>query len=826
MNFGAPASTTTSTGGALNLTLGTNTTQGGLGGGGFQLSQPAAQTSSAASFGGFNFGSNNTASNPLLGGKPSTAVAPLSSDGLFGATSGASSTASTSGTTGGLGGFSVGQTTGVTSAGGGFSFGGQTSTASAGGFSFAGSTTTATTTTTSSSSTGLGGISFGGQTSTASSTPSLGGISFGGTAASTAPASTAASVPFSFGGLGGAATTASSSGTTLGLGGAPTAGLGGAQPPPTSAGEAAGSSAEGRSCKEIPLPHDIFATIAAFEQMKSTEKAASEANLQQSAAAFHKLGEDCTKLRSLVTQLSTVQAALQQRVNALKEKIVASSEDVEMARRTHTTPAHLQGDNLAPELYFSKVLEKFEQHMLSCKDRIEEVEKCLALTGRLMDSDAAVRELVRRQHEDLQVAAAHVYKLHAQLLQLHAILPCPDHLAPKPLFRVGAGDLAKLDDRTSKSAVPPESAIVRNSFDLSGGTSRLGAYQLNMAKARALSLNPAPPPTQPLVTQQPLFGNLGTQNNFGTTNFSGGSGLAGGTSAFGSSLTGSTFGTSAFGNTGTLGFGNTGTSGFGNTGTSGFGNTGTSAFGNTGTSAFGNTGTSAFGNTGTSAFGNTGTSAFGNTGTSAFGNTGTPAFGNTKTLAFGNAGTSAFGNTGLSTFGNAGTSNFGTSGSSAFGNTSGSTFGNIGSSTFGNTTGSAFGNTSSCQPSGSLFSSPFGQSNKLFNLLAPCSRVTPNTMCLCPCRNVMVTLTSASHDWQRAQLLTMTAAARGGSEEHVNSFCSTSCLSWGLNPSRAKLRRMPRQESERTHQLNNLESRASNQRERTTSGGPRTMKAC
>ena len=44
--------------------------------------------------------------------------------------------------------------------------------------------------------------------------------------------------------------------------------------------------------------------------------------MRQNAAAFHKLGEDCNKLRVLVTQLSTQHAALQHRVNAIKEKII------------------------------------------------------------------------------------------------------------------------------------------------------------------------------------------------------------------------------------------------------------------------------------------------------------------------------------------------------------------------------------------------------------------------------------------------------------------------------------------------------------------------
>uniref|UniRef100_A0A2P2I7P8 Nucleoporin p58/p45-like n=1 Tax=Hirondellea gigas TaxID=1518452 RepID=A0A2P2I7P8_9CRUS len=547
-NFGAQSTVTTTTAapavGGFSFGTNTNTTQNV--GGGFQLGAPTT-TVAATGFGGLNFATTTTAANPLLAGSSSSTVV---TNPLLGGTAASTAAAGKPATA---------LVAPLAASTGGFSLGGapQTSTT---GFSLGLSGTAASTTATTAAPTGM-----------------FGAVGLGG-----AVATTSATTPFSFPGFGGtsATTTTSSITAAVGLGGtnAPTLGLGGAQPPAAATGDAAGSKVEGKATKETPLPQEIFATIAAFESFKGVEKAASEANLRQSAAAFHKLGEDCKKLRNHVTQLATLHASLQHRVNMLKEKIIKDSDDVETGRRTQNTPAHLQGDNTAPEQYFSKAVQGFEAHMLACRERIEEVEKCLAVAGQVQSNETALRALVFRQHDDLQLAASHVYKLHAKLIQLNKILPCPDHLKPKPMFRAGVGDLSKLDDDATRSAVPKESSIIRSCFDLPGGSSRLGTFQMNMAKARALSLNPAPPPTQPLQAQQPLFGSntgFGSGTGFGIQNsIPGASFGVGGTSLnFGSGSNTFSSGTSAFG----IGVANN-TSAFA-PGTSAFGGANTSAFG-------------------------------------------------------------------------------------------------------------------------------------------------------------------------------------------------------------------------------------------------------
>ena len=95
---------------------------------------------------------------------------------------------------------------------------------------------------------------------------------------------------------------------------------------------------------------------------------------------------------------------------------------------------------------------------------------------------------------------------------------------------------------------------------------------------------------------------------------------------------------------------------------------------------------------------------------------GTGTFGNTS--AFGTGNTSAFGTGNTSAFGTGNTSAFGASNTSAFG--TGSATGGFGSASgFG--TGTAFASPGSTDQQGSLFSSPFGQSNKMFSKFTKCS---------------------------------------------------------------------------------------------------------
>ncbi|XP_045612695.1 nucleoporin p58/p45 isoform X2 [Procambarus clarkii] len=541
---------------------------GGGSGGGFTFgAQPLTGTSNSSS--GFSFG------------QPQTSSAGPITKSFF----------STPTSTSPAGGFSFGNFGTATSTPGiqpiaaatptqsGFSFGvtptsgsNITSTASAGGFNF-GTTPTATSssgfglvTTHSSSSTGftLGGTTLAPASSSAT------GFSLGGLG--TTPASSSG---FSLGGLGGPLGVSASTGFSLGGGGVQTTksatfgfgsptyttlqpttsltstglsgvgiGLGGAQPPSANAdANNAGSKTDGKSTRDQQMPQDLFATIALFESQRNAENAASEENIRQTAAPFHKVGKKAEEIQQLLAELASEYLQLHASAVNLKAEVMKEAEHVEMARRTKDTPMALQGENKAPEVFFINLVRSFEAEMIYCRTKIEEVSQCMQAANNPCETPEDIAEVLQREHETLKEVAAKVYSKHAQLFELSQYLNTKAMPNEQAFFRPHS----KEDHKT------PASAVVRPV--LGGSSSGLQAFQEQQQRAKAVTLGAAPP-TMPLAqTTTPsmfysnsnspsMFSTGGT--SFGSSNFSLG-GTTGNTSFSSKPLFGST--PSTFGNT-------------------------------------------------------------------------------------------------------------------------------------------------------------------------------------------------------------------------------------------------------------------------------------
>ncbi|XP_045612696.1 nucleoporin p58/p45 isoform X3 [Procambarus clarkii] len=496
---------------------------GGGSGGGFTFgAQPLTGTSNSSS--GFSFG------------QPQTSSAGPITKSFF----------STPTSTSPAGGFSFGNFGTATSTPGiqpiaaatptqsGFSFGvtptsgsNITSTASAGGFNF-GTTPTAT------SSSGFGLVT----THSSSST----GFTLGGT--TLAPASSSAT-GFSLGGLGPTYTTLqpTTSLTSTGLSGVGI-GLGGAQPPSANAdANNAGSKTDGKSTRDQQMPQDLFATIALFESQRNAENAASEENIRQTAAPFHKVGKKAEEIQQLLAELASEYLQLHASAVNLKAEVMKEAEHVEMARRTKDTPMALQGENKAPEVFFINLVRSFEAEMIYCRTKIEEVSQCMQAANNPCETPEDIAEVLQREHETLKEVAAKVYSKHAQLFELSQYLNTKAMPNEQAFFRPHS----KEDHKT------PASAVVRPV--LGGSSSGLQAFQEQQQRAKAVTLGAAPP-TMPLAqTTTPsmfysnsnspsMFSTGGT--SFGSSNFSLG-GTTGNTSFSSKPLFGST--PSTFGNT-------------------------------------------------------------------------------------------------------------------------------------------------------------------------------------------------------------------------------------------------------------------------------------
>ncbi|KAG0722272.1 Nucleoporin p58/p45 [Chionoecetes opilio] len=369
-------------------------------------------------------------------------------------------------------------------------------------------------------------------------------------------------------------------------------GLGGAQPPSASAdANSSGSKTSGKTTKDQMLSQDLFATLSVFESRKNAENAASEENIRQTAAPFHKIGEKAKEIQKVLAELASDHLQLQGNTSNLKGEVMKEADHVEMAKRTKETPMALQGDNKAPEVFFVNLVRSFEGEMMYCRTKIEEVSQCMQaasnpcdteedrggvpvhaggqqplrhrgryVTGLAVlevycctkieevsqcmqaasnpcDTEEDIGEVLQREHDTLKDLAAKVYAKHSQLVELSHALQTKAAPNEQEFFR----------PRAKENAKTPASSVVRPV--LGGGGSGLLAFQEQQQRAKAVTLGTAPP-TMPLATttMPSMFsgGNNASCMMMGGTSF-GGSGFGLGT---GLGTTNTAFGTKPlFGNT-------------------------------------------------------------------------------------------------------------------------------------------------------------------------------------------------------------------------------------------------------------------------------------
>ncbi|KAK8381029.1 hypothetical protein O3P69_008146 [Scylla paramamosain] len=532
--------------------------------GGFSFGQPqtaAAQGTTKSLFGtsggGFNFGTGTSqaTTQPQQGtnstggfsfGQPQTAAAQGTTKSLFGTSGGGFSfgTGTSQATTQpqqGSQGFGTGSTTV------GFSLGQPAGTSAPGsGFGFSSTTPAAPATTTSSFSFGLGtstaapaAVGFTqpiASIAPASAASTLSGFSFGNPpAAGTTTTSATPSFSFGLGGLGATSTPSLSfSGGTVTpaittaaaiTAGFPSSslGLGGAQPPSASTDvNSSGSKTSGKSTKDHQLPPDLFATISIFESRKNAENAASEENIRQTAAPFHKIGEKAKEIQKVLAEIASDHLQLQANTSNLKGEVMKEAEHVEMAKRTKEIPMALQGDNKAPEIFFINLVRSFEAEMMYFRTKIEEVSQCMQAASNPCETEEDIAEVLQREHDTLKDLAAKVYAKHSQLVELS------HHLKTK----AGPNEQEFFRPQAKENTKTPASSVVRPV--LGGGGSGLLAFQEQQQRAKAVTLGAAPPTlplahtttpsifsgssnTTSMYTLGPCFGNTGFGQTGNTT---------------------------------------------------------------------------------------------------------------------------------------------------------------------------------------------------------------------------------------------------------------------------------------------------------------------
>ncbi|KAK6976271.1 nucleoporin p58/p45-like isoform X1 [Biomphalaria glabrata] len=502
------------------------------------LTLPTANTST-----GFSFGLNKTtAPTALLATPASTSTVSF---GGFG------STPST-------GGFSLGTQPLATSTVGGFSLGTQPlATSTVGGFSLG--TQPISTTTTS-------GFSLGAQQPSTSTAPLSQGFGFGKPPTTSAPSfgasllgtpgtTTSTNLSLGLGGsVFGTAASASSAGASI-FSSLPlstsTSGLGGVDPNTVQkSGSSAGlgAASDGKTLKESVLPELLTATVEPLLKYVKEEKAVREDIARMSSKPMIKVQEDVTALRQL---LSVVANGLQRNacsVEKLKQEMTQKLKNAEMAQRTKEIPAGLQYENTAPTEYFQRLVEEFEERMVTYRQQIETLDSHLAaLHQSNPHTPSEVLSLLKKLHETF-------ISLAAQLQQVHEAVK-----SQKEQFltyrRVVHGDAKNIFYKPA----PVTKSIKRSQLsDLAGpnpfpGTTNAAAHAMAMVHTRAQQ--PQGPPVASLIGSTPTFASGIFGGNKPSTGLVTGSSLSSGGASIGGvgNLFSSTLSPAGFGTPPTLG---------------------------------------------------------------------------------------------------------------------------------------------------------------------------------------------------------------------------------------------------------------------------------
>ena len=265
---------------------------------------------------------------------------------------------------------------------------------------------------------------------------------------------------------------------------------------------------DGKTLKESQLPPELIGTVNEFQKYVKLEKAVQDDLSRSSSKPLYKVQEDVVALRQL---LSVVSNGLQRNavvVDKLKHEMNQELKNAEMAMRTKDIPPGLQYENTAPTEYYHRLVEDFENQMLSYRQQIETLEEHLASThqpNKLTPDDLIL--LLRKLHETFIALAAQLHQVH------EAVKTQKEHyLNYRKIFLHDTKNIFE----TVKKPIP-----VRHDTATHIGPTAFGGLSNAAAVAMASALTRSQQPAGPPVAG--LTGNLGQTTGFGSTGLFGAS---------------------------------------------------------------------------------------------------------------------------------------------------------------------------------------------------------------------------------------------------------------------------------------------------------------
>ncbi|XP_068701789.1 nucleoporin p58/p45-like [Montipora foliosa] len=341
------------------------------------------------------------------------------------------------------------------------------------------------------------------------------------------------------GSFGGPKTTASTSGTALtGLGGT------GSSTGGVATGAVAGVPGRQGDVKDSPLPNPLNEIAEHIKKYVKEQKEHKDEISRVSGSALDKVREETIALRQALALVSNSIQRDGCAVENLKMDVSQELKNAEIAQRTNDIPQALQHENIAPQEYFQRLVESFEERMQIYRKQIEITESHLASLSQgqtLTPQDLS--HVLHKVHETFIALAAQLHEIHeAVKVQKEQYLNYRRAYFKDStdVFASSSKDLSKTSAEFSLGPSPFR-MLSSNSFSATTGTNLAGPQALGLGTLQAHPVG--------MVRSLGAVGTSSLGTSFGTTSGLGGTGLTTG-SAFGTPLGTSTLGTTGLGATG------------------------------------------------------------------------------------------------------------------------------------------------------------------------------------------------------------------------------------------------------------------------------------